>query len=126
MRLFLCHDECHLYTNLLFFFKIAITRQKFSCFIVAYNVALHNWLWLSKIIKIRNRSFLLSPLLLIPAAAGGGRLPPSSPSLNIVMASKFSAHTPRMKAFFIVSSYRSLSAWRWAISFRAISSSRVA
>ena len=68
----------------------------------------------------------ISPPLLGFAAGGGGPLPPSSPSLNILMASKFRAHTPRMKAFFMVSSYWSLSAWSRAISFLATSNSRVA
>ena len=68
----------------------------------------------------------ISPPLLGFAAGGGGPLPSSSPSLNILMASKFRAHTPRMKAFFMVSSYWSLSAWRRAISFLATSNSRVA
>ena len=46
----------------------------------------------------------IAPLLFTAAEAGGGRRPPSSPSLNMLMASRFRAHTPRMKAFFMVSS----------------------
>lgn len=40
-----------------------------------------------------------------------------SSSWNIVIASRLSAHTPRMNAFFIFSSYFSRSLWRLATSF---------
>ena len=51
----------------------------------------------------------------------GGSVSPSF-SWNIVMASRLRAHTPRMNAFFIVSSYMSLSAWSRVTSVRDDSS----